>query len=242
MNARAAELGMNDTHFETCTGLYPENHYISSYDIAVMSKELLSHKKVLDYTTIWMETISEGRKSPFTLVNRNKMVRGYSGCDGLKTGYIKESLYCMSATAARNGVRFISVIMGAQTYKDRNYQAGKLLDLGFSKYESIKVVNKDENLGQIKLQKSVPEILTIKASEDLNVIVEKGRKLKLDKKIEVFKDLKLPLKKGSKVGIIKAVEGNNVHGQIPIIIEVDVRKMNFADVLKKPMKIWLNIE
>jgi len=242
MNERAKKLGMKDTNFVNCTGFFVENHYTSAYDIAVMSKELLKHNKILDYTKIWMETISEGRKEPFTLVNRNKMVRFYQGCDGLKTGYIPESKYCISSTAKRGGIRFISVIMGAPSWKERNAQAGKLLDFGFAKYESKKLVTKGENLGQISIPRSKPEKIGIFAADDLSVIYEKGNPINAEKKVEIKKDIKLPIKKGECIGKVKAFEGEKLVGETDIIIDQNVSKMGLCDTIGKTLKQWLNIK
>ncbi|GFR34289.1 D-alanyl-D-alanine carboxypeptidase family protein [Thermobrachium celere] len=242
MNERAKSLGMNDTHFVNCYGFYDPNHYTSAYDVAIMSRELLKHSKILDYTTIWMETISEGRKTPFTLVNRNKMIKAYKGCDGLKTGYTKEALYCISATAKRGNVRLISVIMGAPTSKERNAMASQLLDIGFAKYDSFDVVKKGEVVGEVRIPKAKPESVKIIAKDNLNVIVEKGNKPNIEKKIEIFKDLKLPINKGDTVGIVKAVEGEKVFGQVEAIVDTKVEKMKFIDTLNKVVKSFLNVK
>lgn len=242
MNARAKELGMNDTNFVNPTGFYDANHYTSAYDIAIMSRELLKHSKILDYTSIWMETISEGRKEPFTLVNRNKMIKGYPGCDGLKTGYITESKYCISSTAKRGDIRFISIIMGAPSWKERNEMAGKLLDYGFSKFESVKLAKKGEVIEEIKLPKCKPDLVKILAKEDLNVIYEKGNKVNIEKKVQINTNLKLPLKKGDTIGRIEAIDGDKVLNEIEVVVDSDIKKMNFFDSLGKAFKSWLKVK
>lgn len=146
MNKRAQELGMTNTTFKNSNGLPIEGHLSTARDISIMSMELLKHPTILKYSGIYMETISEGRKSPIELVNHNKLVRFFEGCDGLKTGYTEEAKYCISATANRNGVRMLSVIMGAPTYKVRNRDAGMLLNYGFSKFEGKKIFAKDEDV------------------------------------------------------------------------------------------------
>lgn len=242
MNARAQELGCNDTHFSNCTGLFPENHYTSAHDLAIISRQLLKHSQIFKYTTIWMETISEGREQPFTLVNRNKMIRSYNGCDGLKTGYIKESMYCISATAKRNNIRFISIIMGAPTWQSRNEQAGRLLDYGFAKYECKKIVDKDEPVGEITLHKAVPEKVTIRAAEELDVILEKGSKANVEKQVEIYKNIKLPLKAGDQIGVIRAVDGEKTYNEVKLVVDQPVKKMPFGYILKKSFRFLLNVE
>ncbi len=242
MNERAKELGMKDTNFVNCTGFYDSNHYTSAYDIALMSRELLKHNKILEYTTIWMETISEGRLEPFTLVNRNKMIKSYPGCDGLKTGFITESKYCISSTAKRGDIRFISVIMGAPTWKERNEMAGKLLDYGFAKFESIKLVKKGEVIEEIKLPKCKPDQVKILSKDDLNVIYEKGSKGNIVKRVRINKNLKLPLKKGDTIGFIEALEGDKVLNKIEVVADSDIRKINLLDSIGKAFKYWLRVK
>lgn len=146
MNTRAKELGMNDTTFKNCNGLPAEGHVSTANDISIMSRELLKHPTILKYTGTYMETISEGRKSPIELVNHNKLVRFFKGCDGLKTGYTEEAKYCISATSVREGVRVLAVIMGAPSYKIRNRDASMLMNYGFSKFYSKKIVSKDDDV------------------------------------------------------------------------------------------------
>lgn len=242
MNERARELGMKDTNFVNCTGFYDVNHYTSAYDVAIMSKELLKHGKILDYTTIWMETISEGRQEPFTLVNRNKMIKSYPGCDGLKTGFITESKYCISSTAKRGDIRFISVIMGAPSWKERNEMAGKLLDYGFAKFESIKLVKRGEVIEEIKLPKCKPDHIKLLAKDDLNVVFEKGNKGNIERRVQIDKNLKLPLKKGDKIGVIEAVDGDKVLNKIEITADSDIRKINLLDSIGRAFKSWLRVK
>lgn len=242
MNERARELGMKDTNFVNCTGFFDPNHYTSAYDIGIMSRELLKHSKILDYTTIWMETVSEGRKEPFTLVNRNKMIKSYPGCDGLKTGYITESKYCISSTAKRGDIRFISVIMGAPSWKERNEMAGKLLDYGFSKFDSIKLAKKGEVIEEIKLPKCKPDLVKVLAKEDLNVVFEKGSKGNIEKRVQINDNLRLPLKKGESIGFIEAVDGDKVLNKIDIVADSDINKINFFDSIGKVFKSWLRVK
>lgn len=242
MNERAKALGMKNTNFANCTGFYNENHYTSAYDVAIMSRELIKHSKILEYTSIWMEPIVEGRKEPFTLTNRNKLVKHYPGCDGLKTGFITESKYCISATAKRGDIRFISVIMGAPTFKIRNAQASKLMDYGFAKYESKKIVTRGESLGEIKIPKSKPERVNIYASDNLSVVYEKGSKINPEKILDINNNINLPLKKGDTVGKLKAVEGEKSYGEVGILVDQDVFKMNLGDTICKGFRYWLNIK
>ncbi|MBM6860000.1 D-alanyl-D-alanine carboxypeptidase, partial [Clostridium saudiense] len=174
MNKRAQELGMTNTTFKNCNGLPVEGHLSSARDIATMSMELLKHKGILKYTGTYMETISEGRRTPIELVNHNKLVRFFNGCDGLKTGFTDEAKYCISATAVHDGVRMLSVIMGAPTYKVRNRDASMLMNYGFSKFEGKKIFDKDADVEKIYLGKNTDRFFIAKSQDDLVIVVPKG--------------------------------------------------------------------
>lgn len=242
MNKKASELKMKNTHFVNSYGFYDKDHYTTAYDIALMSKELLKYPKILNYTKIWMETISEGRKEPFTLSNRNKMIKQYNGCDGLKTGYIKEAMFCISATAKRGDTRMLSVIMGAPSWKERNAQAGKLMDYGFSKFTSNKLVNKGDTVEEIKLPKSKQGNIKVIAKEDLVAVMDKTNKAKIQKQIKIDENLKLPLKKGDKVGTVTATDGKENYGTVDIVLDSNVEKEGYIDVLLNSFKLWLNVD
>ena len=174
MNERAKELGMTNTTFKNCNGLPEEGHVTTARDISIMSLELLKHPTILKYSGTYMETISEGRKSPIELVNHNKLVRFFDGCDGLKTGFTQEAKYCISATAVRNNVRMIAVIMGAPTFKVRNRDASMLMNYGFTKYEGKKLFNKDDDVETVYLGKSKDRFFVAKAKDDLIILTSKG--------------------------------------------------------------------
>ena len=190
MNERAKALGMKDTTFKNCTGLSAVGHVSSAYDIAIMSRELLKHQSILKYTGTYMETISEGRKTPIGLVNHNKLVRFFKGCDGLKTGFTDDAKYCISATASRDGVRMLSIIVGAPTYTIRNRDCSMLLNYGFSKYEIKKVITKDMDLDKIYFNKQSDKYFIAKAKEGIDITLEKGKEYKIDKKYIINKDKK----------------------------------------------------
>lgn len=238
MNERAKALGMNDTTFKNCTGLSAEGHLTSAYDITIMSRELLKHPAILKYTGTYMETISEGRQSPIELVNHNKLVRFFKGCDGLKTGFTNEAKYCISATAVRDGVRMLSVIMGAPTYKIRNRDASMLLNYGFSKYESKKVVSKDEDIEKVPINKQGDKYFIAKAAKDLVAIIEKGLDKKIDRKCVLNIDKnKREYKKGEVVGYCEVYIDNILLDKVDIYTDRDFKVggilENFKNNLKK---------
>jgi serine-type D-Ala-D-Ala carboxypeptidase (penicillin-binding protein 5/6) len=240
MNKRAQELGMTNTTFKNSNGLPIEGHLSTARDISIMSMELLKHTTILKYSGIYMETISEGRKSPIELVNHNKLVRFFEGCDGLKTGYTEEAKYCISATANRNGVRMLSVIMGAPTYKVRNRDAGMLLNYGFSKFEGKKIFAKDEDVENIYLSKQTDKFLIAKAKDDLVAIVPKGTNAELEKKI-VIDEVKKEYKQGEIVGKCEIYLGEEKIGEIELYSDRDIKlgglfenfKFNMKNMFKK---------
>ena len=231
MNKRAEELGMKDTTFKNCHGLSTDGHLSSAYDIALMSRELLKHDKILKYTGTYMETISEGRKQPIGLVNHNKLVRFYKGCDGLKTGFTNEAKYCISATATRDNLRMLTVIMGAPTYKVRNRDASMLMNYGFSKFDAKKIVSKHEDVEKVNLNKKGTKFFFAKASEDLTVILERGTEGKITKKC-VLNEEKKEYKKNEVVGYCEVYVNEKLYGKIPVYSDRDVVAYGILDNIK----------
>lgn len=223
MNDRAKELTMNDTTFKNCTGLSAQGHLTTAYDIAIMSRELLKHPAILKYSGTYMETISEGRKTPIGLVNHNKLVRFFKGCDGLKTGFTEEAKYCISATAVRNGIRMLAVIMGAPDYKVRNRDASMLMNYGFSRYESQKIVVKDSNIEKIYFDKRADKYFIAKAGADLSLVTERGTNNKIEKRCLIDKNKK-QYKKGEIIGKCDILLDNKIVGSVPIYCDRDIKK------------------
>ena len=240
MNKRAQELGMKNTTFKNCNGLPKEGHVSTARDIAIMSLELLEHPTILKYSGTYMETISENRKTPIELVNHNKLVRFFDGCDGLKTGFTQEAKYCISATATRGGVRMLSVIMGAPTYKIRNRDASMLLNYGFSKYEGKKLFNKDEDVETIYLSKNTDKLIIAKAKEDLIAIIPKGNSAEIENKI-VLNEPKKEYKAGDIIGKCEVYLGENKIGEVELYCDRDIKiggifenfKFNLKNMFRK---------
>ena len=235
MNKRASELGMTNTTFKNSNGLPAEGHESTARDIATMSLELLKHPTVLKYTGTYMETISEGRKSPIELVNHNKLVRFFEGCDGLKTGFTSEAKYCITATATKGGVRMLSVIMGAPTFKVRNRDAGMLMNYGFSKYEGRKLVTKDEDVETIYMSKQTDRFFMAKAKADLVVVLPKGTTGELEKRI-VIDVLEKEYKAGDIVGKCEVYLGEDKVGEVELYSDRDIEKGGIIDNFKYNIK------
>jgi D-alanyl-D-alanine carboxypeptidase (penicillin-binding protein 5/6) len=235
MNKRCEELGMKNTTFKNSNGLPAEGHLSTARDIAIMSKELLKHPTILKYSGIYMETISEGRKSPIELVNHNKLVRFFQGCDGLKTGYTSEAKYCISATSKRNGVRMLTVIMGAPTYKVRNRDAGILMNYGFSKFQGKKLFSKDEDVEEVYMGEKTDRLFMAKALEDLEIVIPKGSDGEFVKKM-VIDDKKSEYKQGEIVGKCEIYLNDELVGEVQIYSDRDVEKGGIFESIKYNIK------
>lgn len=239
MNEKAKQLGMNDTNFINCNGLDVAGHYTSAYDIALMSKELLKHPKIFDYTTIWMDSIRDGK---FGLANTNKLIRFYKGANGLKTGSTSTALYCLSSSAKRDGMQLIATIMAAPTTADRFNSATKLLDYGFANYAVANGIQAGEEVGEINVNKGVDRTVKLITSTDFGMLVQKGKQGTIDKKIEVADNISAPVEKGQKVGEVKFVSNGEELGKVDIVTADAVDKLTVDKVFIRLVKTWLNVK
>ena len=235
MNARAAELGMQNTHFENTNGLddTTENHVTSARDIAIMTKELIRHKKVFDYTTIWMDTIRNGT---FGLSNTNKLIRFYKGATGLKTGSTEKAKFCISATAERDGLSLIAVVMGSPTKEARNALATSLLDFGFANYGCYS--SPSEAMNDIRITGGVGNTLaTVK--EGFSATVEKSKLSKIEVRVDIPEKLAAPVVKGQKVGTVTYLEGGKEIGTADILAAHSVDKITFSTLFPRLLEWFL---
>lgn len=200
MNTKAKELGMNDTCFKNCHGIDEDGHVTSSYDIALMSRELLTkHPSITKYTTIYMDTLRNGESS---LVNTNKLVRNYSGATGLKTGSTSLALFNLSASATRNDLSLIAVIMKGETSKIRFAEASKLLDYGFSNFEYIKYSNKGDVAQNVAVEKGIANNVNVIYEQDAGALIPKGQKDNITTNINLATSFNAPIKEGQVLGTI----------------------------------------
>ncbi len=195
MNVRAQELGMNNTTFINCTGLDADGHLTTARDISIMSQELLKHEKIKEYTTIWMDSIRDGT---FGLTNTNKLIRFYSDATGLKTGYTQASGYCISATAMRDGMELIAVVMAAESSDARSADAKTMFNYGFSKYELF--VPKTPEIEPVRVIKGKQKDITPITSNSQGVLIEKGSSKDIEYELDICKDVKAPVESGQKLG------------------------------------------
>ncbi len=230
MNKKAQELGMKNTNFVNTNGLPVREHYTSAYDIALMSKELIKHKEIRKWCTKWQDTIKvglPGKETEFGLTNTNKMIKTYNGANGIKTGFTQEAGYCLSASATRGNTTLIAVVLGAKTSKERNAQVAKLLDYGFSAYETAQIFPEGETVKKVSVERGEPEQLKAVTGEAATAFIKKGDKEKVTHKIVIDKDISLPLKKGDAVGRVDIYYDGQKTGSVRLVSDRDVDKAGF---------------
>lgn len=228
MNNRARGLGMDDTHFVNCTGLTAKGHVTSAYDIALMSRELLTkHPDIRRFTTIWMDTIRDGT---FGLANTNKLIRFYDGATGLKTGYTSSAGYCISATAEREGMELIAVIMKGETADKRNTDAKALLNYGFSTYALVSAAP-EEPLPVLPVSMGETEQVSLALPEEgVTALVEKARANTLERRMDLPERLAAPVAAGQPVGTLTLLDGETEVLAVPILAAEDVPRRSWASL------------
>ncbi len=238
MNEKAEELGLSNTHFINCTGLdETEEHHSSARDVAVISRELLKHKGILEYTTIWMDSLRDGA---FGLSNTNRLIRFYKGANGLKTGSTDAAKYCLSATAERDGMQLIAVVLGAPSTGERFGSATALLDYGFANY----AVADSEKLGivfpDVLVQGGVAESVGLN-QEGVRFVVKKGNQNKVEYETRLQETVKAPVEKGQKLGeIIFRIDGEEVMRK-DLVAEGAVPRIKVWQMYLKMLKNWLRL-
>jgi D-alanyl-D-alanine carboxypeptidase (penicillin-binding protein 5/6) len=241
MNDRAQELGMKNTHFLDCSGLTDNGHYSSAYDIALMSRELLlNHPDITKYTTTWQAKFRENTpgKKPVALDNTNKLVHYYEGTVGLKTGYTDVAGHCLSASAVRNGQQLIAVVLGEPDSNTRFAEARKLLDYGFANFETTLVNSKGEEVQPVEVKKGLQPQINAVYKQDVKLLLKKGEKGKIERKLKLAENLTAPVAKGQKIGeIIYMISGNEV-GTADLVASNDVQKASFLRLFLRMLQEW----
>ncbi len=224
MNQRAKELGMENTAFVNASGLDAEGHISSARDIAIMSKELLSHPLIKQYSTIWMDSLRDGKTS---LVNTNKLIRFYEGATGLKTGTTDSAGYCLSATAERNGLALIAVVIGDRTSEDRFDSARTLLDYGYANWEVVTPKALEEPIPPVKVLKGTENTVEVVSHPSKQVVIKKGEEAKIEYKVEVVNDVMAPVALGQSLGrVVMSIDGREI-GSYPLTAAKYVGKLTF---------------
>ncbi len=238
MNKRAKELGMKNTNYVNCTGLPAPEQYSSALDSAILLSNVTSHELYHKYSTIWIDKLIHNNNRETELVNTNKLIRYYEGCDGGKTGSTNEAGCCLSASAKRGDMRLISVIVGAENSKTRFNECSKLFNYGFANFENKKLIDCQEKLSELPVSKGKQEMINLYAKEDFVALVKKGDSSKWTYNIELPKLIKAPIKQGECVGKIVVIKNSQVVKEIEIVSRENIEKISFADGFKKIVENW----
>lgn len=227
MNERAGELGLKDSHFTNCTGLFEDdNHYTSAYDVAVMSRELIRHELIKNYSTIWMDSIRGGE---FELSNTNKLVYWYEGCTGLKTGYTEKARYCLSATAERDGVEYIAVVMNSESSDSRNYDAEQMLSFAFANYALCSLWG-ESAAPQIPVELGKSDnVSTFFGGEEAALLPKNLSQLSYELSCE--EKIAAPVKRGDRLGALTVRSGETVVATVPLLAAEDVERLGYFGML-----------
>jgi D-alanyl-D-alanine carboxypeptidase (penicillin-binding protein 5/6) len=234
MNEKAKELGLENTNFMNTNGLPAENHYTTAYDLAMISKELLKYDDITKYTGIYEDYLRSDTEDKFWLVNTNKLVKFYPGVDGLKTGYTREAMYCLTATAEKNGMRVITVIMGAPTPKERNAQITSMLDYAFSQYQAHKLYDRDHILADVEVNKGDKDTIPVVTSESVSILTKKGVKIDdVVERLEINANLQAPIKQGEVIGTLFIEREGEILSETPLVAGDDVYEASWWKLFKR---------
>ena len=239
MNKRAKELGMNDTTFKNCHGLDEDGHVTSSYDIAVMSRELLTkYPEITNYTTIWMDTLRDGETQ---LSNTNRLIKNYSGATGLKTGSTSLALYNLSASATRDGLSLIAVIMKAPSTKVRFSEATKLLDYGFNNFSYQSFGKTGDLIQTTSIYKGIQATIPVVLESDAGILLAKGSEKNIEQTVTLDKNISAPITSGQKVGEVSFSLDGEVLATVNLVSQISVDKINLATMSTKVFSSWFNL-
>ena len=239
MNKRAKELGMNDTCFKNCHGIDEDGHVTSAYDIALMSRELITkHPKITEYTTIWMDNLRDGKSE---LVNTNKLIRNYEGATGLKTGSTSTALFNLSATATRDNLSLIAVIMRGETSAIRFSEAQKLLDYGFSNFEYVEFAKKDDVIKTLNVDKGIFGTVDAILETDSGCLIQKGKSKSISTNVILNDNITAPILKGQVLGKIAYSIDEKEISNVNIIAKEDVKKLGLINMSSRVVESWFKL-
>ena len=238
MNKRAKQLGMADTHYANCTGLPAPEQYSCAKDCAILLKEVLKHDVYHNFSTVWMDELVHPSGRTTELVNTNRLIRYYQGCDGGKTGSTNEAGCCLGASAKRGDMRLVSVVLGAENSKTRFNECATLFNYGFANFESQKIVDADCAMQTISVLKGKIEETEVFANESFSAVVKKGAKNGYEVASEINQSIKAPSKKGDKVGEIAISKDGNVVKKIAVVLKEDVEALSWFETVYKIVSKW----
>jgi len=236
MNKRAKELNLKNTNFKTPHGLDAANHYSSARDMSIIAKELVKHEKVLEFTSVYEDYLRENTDKKIWLVNTNKLVRFYDGVDGLKTGYTEDAGYCLTATAKKNGMRVIAVVMGEPDSKLRNKEVSEMLDYAFAQYEIHNLLGDKKVVGKYEIDKAKKKYVDIIPNGEVTILKKKGEKLNNVKYDVILDKLKAPIKSGDSVGTLEIKENNKLLRSVDLTVKESIKKANLLELYIRYIK------
>lgn len=239
MNQKVKELGLKNTKFQNVTGLPADDQYSTAHDMAVMSKELLKYEDITNYTSIYEDYLRKGEDNEFWLVNTNRLVKFYAGVDGLKTGYTSEAKYCLSATAEKEEMRVIAVVMGASSSKERNEQVSKMLDYAFNHYQTQKLFEKGDKISELNLTKAENKQTDVVAAESISTLFERGDSFdNITTEVVMKEDIQLPVQKGDSVGKLIIKDKDNILSRNNLTVKDTIHEATFGTLWKR---VWQNM-
>lgn len=237
MNERAAQLGMKNTHFMNSNGLPVENHYSSAYDIALLSRELMKYELIRSFTGKYQDYLRKDSEKPFWLVNTNKLVRFYDGADGIKTGYTSEAKFCLSASAMRDGMRVIAVVMGAPSTKVRNAEVTQMLDYSFAQYMNYPLINKGDLIGTLEIEKGMERKVDIVAPQPFSILVRRGSNTEsIHYELDMDESVKAPVVQGQPIGKLMIYQGDLLMKEYELLAPATIERSNWWRLLKRSTK------
>lgn len=236
MNKKVKELGLKNTTFKNCTGLDEEGHLSTAYDMAIIARNLLNHEKILDFSSVYEDYLRQDTENKFWLVNTNKLVRFYDGADGLKTGHTDAAKYCLAATAKKDGMRLIAIVLGEENSKIRNSEAMALLDYGFNTKKITIVKKKNKVVKELEFDKGDKEKIQLVPKYDVGVLENKassGNKYKYDIKLG---EIKVPIKQGDVLGKIIVKDGKKEITKVELVSKTSIKKLNYIELYIETVK------
>lgn len=234
MNERALELGMKNTHFMNSNGLPVENHYSSAYDIALLSKELMKYDLIRSFTGKYQDYLRKDSEKPFWLVNTNKLVRFYDGADGIKTGYTSEAKFCLAASATRDGMRVIAVVMGAPSTKVRNAEVSQMLDYSFAQYMNYPIIKKGDVIGTLEIEKGMENKVDLVAPQNFSILVRRGSNTdQIHYVLDMDESMKAPIVKDQPIGKLIVYQDDQMVKEYELLAPQTIERSTWWKLLKR---------
>lgn len=236
MNQRAQELGMADTYYVNATGLPDDRQYTTAHDVAVLAAEVCRHPMYLEHASVWMDTLTHPSGRTTELTNTNRLVRFYEGCDGLKTGSADVTKYCLAATAQKNGLRLIAIVLGTPQSQTRFNEARAMLDHGFANYRRVTVLNKGDRLGKtVRVKMGMLDEVEAAAGSGVSMLLRPGQEKQLSLEVELPEEVDAPVQEGDALGMVRVKLGESVVAKLPAVAAADVE---MPGLLAGWMAIW----